>query len=137
MKPKTIWMMLLVTGTLSSCTKGHVDKVYLNEYFYINNSDYIIEVTNSNEEVSFTIGVDKTLTIAKDLFHGDSDIITSDTSIVTFNSLRQVKFTHDDVSEYNIKDLNNYDKTKKGDNHVQYTYIFTEKDFENATLIEE
>lgn len=47
MVQKTMWMQLLLIGILSSfqsCDRGEIDKVSYEEYYYINNSDYEIDI---------------------------------------------------------------------------------------------
>ncbi len=143
MQQKTILMMLLTIGILSSllsCNKGHIDKALYQELHYINNSNHDLSITVFNKiDNNF---IDTTYSIvARDNFFQEFELIFGDISgiisecdsvTVKFGEERISIFIPDAVSSYNILNYNNYEFLEKSENRRSYTYTFTEADYENA-----
>lgn len=67
------------------------------------------------------------------LFGSKTGIVAlSDSVEIFFDSTKYNWFLPNSKSEYNVLDRDNYLMDKLSDNHVKYTYVFTENDYNNA-----
>lgn len=147
MEQKIIWMQLLLIGILSSfqsCDKGEVDKVYYEEYYLINNSDYniVIESYNKTDDGynsnNYTLIQDSILYQKLELNFGSTSGIISyaDSVVIRFGGSKEISFTPDIQSTYNILDKSNYTENKKSENNREYSYTFTNDDHDNSVLLD-
>lgn len=139
-------MQLLVIGILSSfqsCDKGEVDKVYYEEYYLINSSDYsiVIETYNKTDDSYnsnyYSLNQDSTLYQMLELNFGSTTGIISyaDSVVVRFGESKEISFTTETQSTFNILDKSNYTENKKSENNREYTYTFTKDDYDNVSLL--
>lgn len=147
MEQKIIWMQLLLIGILSSfqsCDKGEVDKVYYEEYYLINNSDYNIVIESYNKtdngfnSNNYTLNQDSTLYQKLELNFGSTTgmISYADSVVIRFGGSKEISFTPDTQSTYNILDKSNYTENEKSENNREYSYTFTNDDYDNAILLD-
>jgi len=147
MEQKIIWMQLLLIGILSSfqsCDKGEVDKVYYEEYYLINNSDYniVIESYNKTDDGynsnNYTLNQDSTLCQKLELNFGSTTgiIFYADSVVLRFGGSKEISFTPDTQSSFNIIDKRNYTVNEKSENKREYSYTFTNDDYDNAILLD-
>jgi len=147
MEQKIIWIQLLLIGILSSfqsCDKEDVDKTYYEEYYLINNSNYkiVIEAYNKTDDGynsnNFNLKKDSTLYQKLELNFGSTTgiIVYADSVVVRFGDDKKISFLPDKQSSFNILDKSNYTVNKKSENHHEYTYIFTNDDYNNADLFD-
>lgn len=147
MVQKTMWMQLLLIGILSSfqsCDRGEIDKVSYEEYYYINNSDYEIDIkaiSKIDDEIlnkTFNIISDSTLIQEIEIMFGSVTgiIAYSDSVVLKFGNAKEISFLPNSESSFNILNKSNYSTKDKENNRVKYTYTFTNEDFENAIEIE-
>ena len=139
-------MQLLLIGILSSfqsCDKGEVDKVYYEEYYLINSSDYNIVIETYNKTVDsynsnyYSLNQDSTLYQMLELNFGSTTGIISyaDSVVVRFGESKEISFTNETQSTFNILDKSNYTENKKSENNREYTYTFTKDDYDNVSLL--
>ncbi len=145
MEQKVIYKLFLIIGSIlminSSCEKQNVDKIVMNTYNYINNSGKQLQMkiySSSDKLISNNeISVGDTLSFELkaeggagpfqfEMSHGDS-------IYVNFSNERYQIYRKDYDSIFFEK---GYNKTKISDKELQLFYVFTTKDFENATVIE-
>jgi len=142
MKQKIIWMQLLLIGilsSLSSCTKES-DNSYYEKYVFINNSKHAIVIesyTRIDEDYVKNINsipIDSSLVQEIEILFGSKTgiVALSDSVEIFFDSTKYNWFLPNSKSEYNVLDRDNYLMDKLSDNHVKYTYVFTENDYNNA-----
>lgn len=142
MKREIIWMQLLLIGilsSLSSCTEK-TDNSYFEEYVFINNSNHeiVIEAYTKNDDDYFknTYSITKNSSFVQEIeimFGSKTGIVAlSDSVEIFFNSTKYNWFLPNSESEYNVLDRNNYLMDKLSDNHVKYTYFFSDNDYNNA-----
>lgn len=139
-------MQLLLIGILSSfqsCDKGEVDKVYYEEYYLINSSDYNIVIETYNKTVDsynsnyYSLNQDSTLYQMLELNFGSTIGIISyaDSVVVRFGESKEISFTTETQSTFNILDKSNYTENKKSENNREYTYTFTKDDYDSVSLL--
>ncbi len=134
MKQRTIWILLLAIGVLSSlqsCSKIEEKPVY-EEYNFVNNSGSDISIKSYFESIenNFIISKGDSIMQKVELVFGScSDIIFfSDSVIVKFGDNKKTKFTRDINSPHNLLKRDNYSETLKSSNYRVYKYTFTNKD---------
>jgi len=141
MARKTILMMLLIIGMLSSFTscKKNIEKTYFENYAYTNNSNHTIQIqcyyTLSNvRESVYTIEKGTELQLKQELSFGqiDSLIINADSLKITFDDAKNIIYHRSDTSRYNIIERNNYEVSGENEKERTYQYIFTDNDFDQA-----
>lgn len=142
MVQKIIWMLPLLFGILSSfqaCEKGNVDKVFYEEFNFTNKSIYELEIksfSRVNEELycnTYTIAVDSTLTQEVEIMFGSVTgiIACSDSVVVVYEDEKEISYLPCYESSYNILNRNNFIVSNTENNHVVYSYTFTNKDFDH------
>lgn len=142
---ETIWMLLLVIGILSSLQScdENVDKRVIHSYVYNNNSDYDINIQTFNYMTDtivvsrYNVKKDSVFSQEVDLMFGSVTGIISygDSAVITFNDRFQ-NFTLKDTSKFNILNLDNYSHIEISNNHDEYLYYFTNKDYDFAEDID-
>ncbi|HIP48528.1 MAG TPA: hypothetical protein EYG92_06130 [Lutibacter sp.] len=146
MQQKIIWIVVLTFGILisfQSCKKN-TDGVSIEEFYYINNSDYDIVINAFNNTDSGYIGNTYNLPVNGDFSQEIESMFGSKTGVVAlcdsvsvvFGSNRIEHFLPNTESFFNILNHNNYEYFKKDKNHNSYTYSFTNDDYENAIDME-
>ncbi len=141
MKREIIWMQLLLIGILSSlisCTE--TDDSYYEEYVFMNNSNHeiVIEAYTKNDDdyLKNTYSISKDSSFVQEieiLFGSKTGIVAlSDSVEIFFDNTKYNWFLPNSESEYNVLDRNNYLMDKLSDNHVKYTYVFSDNDHNNA-----
>lgn len=141
MKQKTIWTLPLVIGLISltsvfSCKKK-VDNEIIADYIYINqsNNDIKIHYLSLGTDSIFVLNKSTTLKLSEDLMAGGTYIISRADSVkVIYDAVKFSIFTKEDTTGILRLDSYNYKRLKE--NHHEYTFIFTEEDYNSATLIE-
>ena len=142
MQQKHIWMLLLVTGILSSqysCKEK--DPLVYETFKFFNNSDhpitlkaYYLDVENWNEfDDSIEIGGE--LIQETEMINGSrTDAFSlADSVQVIFNNTKKSTFVASVyTSEFNILSLRNYSIEEQSDERNLYSYIFTQEDYLNA-----
>jgi hypothetical protein len=142
MQQKHIWMLLLVTGILSSqysCKEK--DPLVYETFKLFNNSDhpitlkaYYFDVENWNEfDDSIEIGGE--LIQETEMINGSrTDAFSlADSVQVIFNNTKKSTFVASVyTSEFNILSLRNYSIEEQSDERNVYSYIFTQEDYLNA-----
>lgn len=143
MEQKIIWMHLLLIGILSSfqsCDKGEDDKVYYEEFYFINNSNYEITIEAFNKmddnysNNTYSLSKDSTFHQKLELNFGSITGVVpySDSAVVNFGDSIKASFLPDTQSSFNILNKSNYTVNKKSENHHEYRYVFTNDDYDNA-----
>jgi len=142
MVQKTIWLLVLATGMLNSfysCNKNiDVDKSYVEELNYTNNSNHTIELIgyNNQKEYHYSLGIAESLTQRQGMMFSsvkDDLLIILDSIKVSFdNDKTSTFYRNHHVSSFDVLDRNNYTFVKVSDNEKSYTYIFTENDYNHA-----
>jgi hypothetical protein len=142
MQQRIIWQTVLIIGTLISVTscKKTIDKAQYEEFTLINNSGYQITIkaytklANGISEKTFNIAVNEFLMQEIELMAGSRTgiIPLSDSVVVIFDNERAAHYIPATVSPFNILNLNNFIKVRKGENRNAYTYTFTNDDYVNA-----
>ncbi len=56
--------------------------------------------------------------------------------MIRFGGSKEISFTPDTQSTYNILDKNNYTENEKSGNNREYNYTFTNDDYDNAILLD-
>lgn len=139
MKREIIWMLLLVIGTLSnlvySC-KGEVDRSQLQQFIYVNNSNYTILINkyiNNNIKNEYLISKNDSLIQEIDLGFGSTEnlIIYSDSVNVVFENSKILRFKLNDNVNRNLLKMESYESYRKNDVIVN-KYIFTNTDYQKA-----
>ena len=136
----TIVLLSGILSSLVSCGEEIVEKIYHNEYHYINNSEkeIIINAFYNRVDTIFkskhSIALDGVMLQKIELSSGDTTgiIVTSDSVSIVFGNKRLSNFNQSVESTFNILHLNNYNFFNKEVNNDIYTYTFTESDYENA-----
>ena len=147
MVQKTIWMLLLVTGILSSLysCKERIENVHIDDYYYVNNTNYNMRIESfnkiDNEFKKHTYSLSKGSSFFQQIeFMSGSTtgiIALSDSVFLSFEDIKTISFLPStQTSTFNILNINNYKFNKKSDNHFEYTYVFIDNDFQNAVEIE-
>lgn len=147
MEQKTIWIIVLIFGILISfhSCKEKTDEVSIEEFYYINNSDYDIVINafnntdNGNIDNTFNILTNSDFSQEIDIMFGSKTGIVAlcDSVSVIFGNNRIVHFIPNTESSFNILIHDNYEYLKKDENRNSYTYIFTNDDYENAIDMEQ
>ncbi|HMM11626.1 MAG TPA: hypothetical protein PKE03_05985 [Bacteroidales bacterium] len=142
MKRRSTYLIVLISGiliSLISCKKT-IDKAQYEEYVYLNHTSHLLTIKVYNRkndgflEQTYNIALNQLLKQEIELMAGSITgiIPLSDSVIVIFGNERISRFTHFSSSPFNIMNLNNYVREKKGSNRNSYTYTFTQEDFINA-----
>ena len=142
MQQKIIWIIVLTFGiliSLQSCKKN-IDRVSIEEFYYVNNSDYNIVINAFNNtdngyiDNTYNLPVNGGFSQDIDLISGSKTGIVAlcDSVSVKFGNTKIVHYLPNTVSFFNILNHNNYEHLKKDENRDSYTYIFTNDDYENA-----
>ena len=147
MVQKIIWMLLLVTGILSSfySCKESIDNVHIDDYYFVNNTNYSMriesftKIDNEFRKHTYNLNKDSCFFQQLEFMSGSTTgiIALSDSIFLSFEDIKAISFLpSNQTSTFNILNINNYKFNKKSDNHFEYTYVFTENDFQNAVEIE-
>ncbi len=153
MKQRNIWMLLFLTGILSSffsCKEGEVDHVSIRDYYLINNSDCNLSIDVYNKlwggsayywhTTSHSILQGDTLMQSHDFMSGSITGIISlaDSVEIAFADTKKVSFGKESESSFNLiqAKYDNYKREDVGERHVKFIYTFTQEDYNNATPLE-
>lgn len=150
MKHQMRYKILLIFGIFSnffvSCDEGEVDKIFIENYSYINTTEHLIRIQewkNGNltehsiltKDIllnSITLGMESKCSINGNVSdNSDCLLIYSDSIRVIFNNLRFLEYKRNTNSNLNILKTDNY-ITDKINNVTNYKYNFTELDFNNS-----
>jgi hypothetical protein len=142
MEREIIWMQLLLIGILSSLTSctEKTDDSYYEKYVFMNNSNHEIVIDaytkNDDDYLKNTYSISKDSSFVQEIeimFGSKTGIVAlSDSVEIFFDSIKHNWFLPNSESEYNFLDRNNYLMDKLSDNHVKYTYVFSDSDYNNA-----
>jgi hypothetical protein len=145
MKLTNFIKILLTLIVIQSCQKDEKKAVELSkwyeEYWWTNESDYNIEIESWHKSQSAISGGSRSLNIGSQLYQPltierdqklPDGIFYADSMIIRFESRESITFLRNTVSEFNPLKRENYDVTKISEDRHEYTYRFTNLDFENA-----
>jgi len=135
-------MQLLLIGilsSLSSCTEK-TDDSYYEKYLFMNNSNHEVVIesyTKIDEDYiknTYSIPIDTSFVQEIEIMFGSKTgiVALSDSIVIFFDNTKYNWFLPYSESDFNVLDRNNYLMDKLSDNHVKYTYIFTDNDYNNA-----
>ncbi len=151
MVQKTIWMLLLVIGILSSlifqsCGQEEVEDISIKSYKYgnqteysivihkwLNNTEIVYELSQSGQQIEFKNEFNGGGCFIDDIqqttFSPDSDclLINADSIKIIFDNSKSYWLKPSDNVDVNILKEVNY--TKQG-NREDYSYSFTNKDYQ-------
>lgn len=130
-------MLLLYIGILSSLQSCKIEKSYLEIYNhkYINNSNFDIHIKVYQGEQKYVYNYDllKDSILLQESYGEVTGFISyADSIIITYGDNKQYKFNTFDTSDRNLMNYENYSEKKLSKYHYEYSYIFTDEDYNQA-----